>query len=176
MVSSACRATQTAIWFGFQLTQYADKLGCPCVLGAPSHLAPSHYQYKPHIGQTNRGSLKTEFFMEKHTYLGGRGDTNMFLYAMDPNIQRFAGDPSVFLSTPKVVLPLSKLVGAFCALFESDNVLADKREMSILYQMLTKAPETGLTPSAYSLPWSLYSWRESHKPIKKAIRSVHQKT
>ena len=34
--------------------------------------------------------------------------------------------------------PLSKLVGALCALFESDNVLVDKREMSFLYQMLTK--------------------------------------
>ena len=41
----------------------------------------------------------------------------------------------------KMVLPkilLSKLVGALCALFESDNVLVDKREMSFLYQMLTK--------------------------------------
>ena len=72
------------------------------------------------------------------------------------------------------MLSLSKLVGAFCALFESDNVLADKREMSILYQMLTKAPETGLTPSASSLPWLLYSWKESHKPFNKAISSVHQ--
>ena len=33
---------------------------------------------------------------------------------------------------------LSKLVGALCALFESDNVLFDKRKMSVLYQMLTK--------------------------------------
>ena len=33
---------------------------------------------------------------------------------------------------------LSKLVGALCALFESDNVLFDKRKMSVLYQMRTK--------------------------------------
>ena len=33
---------------------------------------------------------------------------------------------------------LSKLVGALCALFESDNVLFDKRKMRVLYQMLTK--------------------------------------
>ena len=34
--------------------------------------------------------------------------------------------------------PLSKLVSAVCALFESDNAPLDKREMSFLYQMLTK--------------------------------------
>ena len=34
--------------------------------------------------------------------------------------------------------PLLKLVSALCALFESDNALLDKREMSFLYQMLTK--------------------------------------
>ena len=67
------------------------------------------------------------------------------------------------------MLSLPKLVGAFCALFESDNVLADKREMSILYQMLTKASETGLTPSTYSLFWLLYSERASHKPLKKTL-------
>ena len=116
------------------------------LIGAPSHSAPLHSLYQA-IYMTNlQGLPESRVFVHGKTY-----------------------------STPKVVLSLSKLVAAFCALFESDTVLADKREMSILYQMLTKAPETGLTPSAYSLPWSLYSWRESHKPFKKAISSVHKK-
>ena len=147
------------------------------LIGAPSHSAPLHSLYQATYMTNLQGLPESRVFVHGKTYffLEGGGDTNVFLYEMDPHIQRFAGDPSISLSTPKVVLSLSKLVGAFCALFESDTVLADKREMSILYQMLTKAPETGLTPSAYSLPWSLYFWRESHKPIKKAIRSVHPK-